>query len=119
MAVRTKSIYDAPSEEDGRRVLVTQYWPRGVPRERVDEYVRALAPSRELVRGYKDGRIDWTSFRDRYLAEMQRPEAVAQIQRLAATSRERDVTLMCTCRDGENCHRYLLCGLIERAAAGR
>jgi uncharacterized protein YeaO (DUF488 family) len=117
MGVRTKSVYDPPSEEDGRRVLVTQFWPRGISRDRVDEYVRAVAPSRELVRGYKDGRIPWPAFRERYLAEMERPEAVAEIRRLAEMSAATDVTLLCTCREGENCHRHLLRELVARAGS--
>ncbi len=117
MGVRTKSVYDAPSGEDGRRVLVTQYWPRGVPRARVDEYVRAVAPSRALVRAYKDGQIDWPAFRERYLVEMQRPDALAEVRCLGAMSRGQDITLLCTCREGENCHRALLRELVERAAA--
>lgn len=96
-------------------MLVTQYWPRGVSRDRVGEYVRALAPSRELVRAYKDGRIEWVAFRDRYLAEMERPEAISEIRRLADLGRREEVTLLCTCREGEPCHRLLLRELVERA----
>ncbi len=110
-------MYDPPSDADGRRILVTQYWPRGVPRNRIDEYVRVVAPSRELVRAYKDGRIDWPSFRKTYLAEMERPEAAAAIGRLADLSRREDITLLCVCREGENCHRYLLRDLVERAVS--
>lgn len=108
-------MYDPPSDADGRRILVTQYWPRGVPRNRIDEYIRAVAPSRELVRAYKDGRVDWPSFRARYLAEMERPEAAAEVRRLADLSGREDVTLLCVCREGENCHRHVLRELIERA----
>jgi uncharacterized protein YeaO (DUF488 family) len=110
-------VYDPPSDVDGRRILVTRYWPRGVSRERIDEYVRAVAPSRELVRAYKDGRIDWPSFRETYLAEMERPEAAAEIRRLADLSRREDITLLCVCREGENCHRYVLRDLIERGVS--
>ncbi len=111
-------MYDPPSEQDGRRVLVTQYWPRGVSRSRVDEYVRTLAPSRELVRAYKDGLIAWTAFRDRYIAEMQRPEAEAEVRRLADLARREDITLLCVCREGEPCHRLALRELVEQALRG-
>ena len=68
--LKTKSVYDAKSPEDGIRVLAAQYWPRGVRKEHVDLNRRALAPSRELLRSFKDGRIDWPAYRELYLAEM-------------------------------------------------
>lgn len=117
MGIRTKCVYDPPSDSDGRRVLVTRYWPRGVSRDRVDEYVRVLAPSRELVRAYKDGRIEWAAFRDRYLAEMERPEAVAEVRRLATLSRSAEITLLCVCREEEPCHRLVLRELVEHVAS--
>jgi uncharacterized protein YeaO (DUF488 family) len=55
--VRTKSVYDPADPSDGRRVLVTRYWPRGIPRAAVDEYVRKLGPSRELLHAFKRGVI--------------------------------------------------------------
>ncbi len=118
MPVRAKSIYEPPSARDGLRVLATQYWARGVARDRVDEYVRALAPSRELLHAFRDGEIGWPELRRRYFGEMKRPEALAEIERLAGIARRRVVTVMCVCDGEKRCHRSLLRGLIERAAAG-
>ena len=40
--------------EDGERLLVMRYWPRGVRREAVDRWLRDLAPSPELLREYRE-----------------------------------------------------------------
>jgi uncharacterized protein YeaO (DUF488 family) len=118
MPIRTKSVYDPPSREDGTRVLVTHYWPRGVRRDRVDEYVRTLGPSRELLRGFRDGDVTWPEYRRRYLQEMRRPEAQEDISRRARHAREGTVTFMCVCRTDVHCHRRLLRELVESAQSG-
>ena len=113
MSLRTKGIYDPPARSDGRRILVTRYWPRGVSRHEVDEYVSALAPSRELLRAIKDGAITWRQFAPQYRREMRADVPRGEIGRLAATAASRTVTLMCTCREDARCHRSLLRKLVE------
>ena len=117
MPVRTKSIYAEPSRDDGERVLATSYWPRGVTRERAGTYIHALAPSRDLVRAFKDGNVPWTEFRRRYLAEMRGERQRLEIAHLAGLARAKTVTVMCMCPDDRHCHRRLLGGLIEKEAA--
>jgi len=112
--LKTKSVYDPPAADDGYRVLATRFWPRGVPRAAADEYVRALAPSEELLRSFKDGRIDWWTFRKRYLEEMRSPEARAEVRRLATLASSRAVTLLCVCREESRCHRSLLRELVAK-----
>lgn len=115
MPVQGKSVYDPPAPGDGVRVLVTQYWPRGVTREQGGTYVRALAPSRELLRAFQEERIDWDEYRVGYLREIaSSPVAQAEIGRLAALARSQVVTLMCVCRDDQQCHRSLLRQLVEK-----
>jgi uncharacterized protein YeaO (DUF488 family) len=114
MPVRTKSIYDPPARDDGLRVLATQYWPRGVSRDRVGAYKRLLGPSRELLRDFRDGRIAWTEFGRRYRAEMKADEHRREIDALAAVAANKNVTIMCVCRSDEHCHRRLLKALVEQ-----
>ena len=113
-AIRSRSVYEPPDPADGLRVLATRYWPRGVPRAAADEYARALSPSEELLRSFKEGRLDWWGFRKRYLEEMQSPEAQADVRRLAQLAATRPLTVMCVCKDEARCHRSLLRGLIRK-----
>lgn len=116
--VQTKRIYEAPSPDDGYRVLTTRYWPRGVAKGSVDEYVSALAPSRVLLQSYRTGDITWEAFRERYLDEMQGEDQRAEIHRLAKLARSQRITLLCMCNDLEKCHRWLLQDLVLRLDLG-
>ena len=103
-----KSIYDPKSKDDGLRVLVMRYWPRGVKKERVDIWFEDLGTSKELIRAWKAGMITWAQFRSRYLAELKEARKQALIRVLAARARKERVTLLCGCRDPNRCHRILL-----------
>ena len=110
--LRTKSVYDPADTADGLRVVVTRYWPRGVPKAAVDEYVPALAPTRELLHAFKDGAMDWDAFREQYREEMSAPAARVAIARLAERAASAPLTLLCVCREESRCHRSLLRELI-------
>lgn len=45
-----KRIYEQPSVEDGRRILVDRLWPRGIAKEEacLAEWMKAVAPSTAL-----------------------------------------------------------------------
>lgn len=114
--VRTKRVYDPPSPDDGRRVLITRYWPRGVPRAAADEYDPTLAPSRDLIRAYRSAEIGWPRFKQLFLDEMKGEPAQSKIGRLATIASEEAVTLMCICEDERRCHRTIVADLVEKAA---
>jgi uncharacterized protein YeaO (DUF488 family) len=104
----TKRVYEPAVAGDGTRVLVMRYWPRGIRREKVDVWLRDLAPVVPLLRSYLDGKITWAQYRPRYRAGLKRPEAqpaLAEVRRLAQRGR---VTLLCGCADPQRCHRTLL-----------
>jgi uncharacterized protein YeaO (DUF488 family) len=114
--IRLKRIYEPPSDEDGYRVLSTRYWPRGVPKSRVDEYTTKTAPSRALLREFKHEGLSWKEYVPRYLEEMSRPEAMNQIEQFATLAESKTITLMCICEDERRCHRSLLKDRIIEAA---
>lgn len=108
--VKTKSIYDPESEEDGLRVLVTRYWPRGVKKDRAAVWLKELAPEPGLIKEWKSGSITWDEFRGRYeagFASDKRKEALSELKRIVKEAGG-DVTLLCACREEGQCHRKLL-----------
>ena len=117
--IRTKSIYHDPQEpSDGYRLLVMRYWPRGVKKDRVDGWMRELAPSAGLLSRYRAGEIDWPAFVGRYTGEMAASEAVPDLlKEIRMFEREHGrVTLLChedLSRPGEHCHREVLKALLE------
>lgn len=68
--IRIKRVYEEPSEEDGRRVLIDRLWPRGVSKDRIDHWAKELAPSTELRQEFHAHDFDFDDFRDRYLIEL-------------------------------------------------
>ena len=93
---------------DGTRVLIMRYWPRGIRKEKVDVWLRELAPVIPLLRAYLDGRITWAQYTPRYRTGLRRPEAQAALAEVRALARKGPVTLLCGCADPARCHRTLL-----------
>jgi len=117
--IKTGSVYDVPSKSDGVRVLVTRYWPRGVKRDAVEHWFRDLAPEKGLIRDWKQGRIDWEEFKSGYLAGFsggggeETTLLLEELRSIVRASGAAGVTLLCVCRDAEQCHRSLLKSLLE------
>lgn len=112
--IKTKSIYKPVEEEDGLRVLITRFYPRGVKREKYDIWVRELAPSAELLKRYKNTEIDWNDFKISLLSELQdNLDSVEAIHTLRAKSNMENITLLCYEKDGCPCHRHMVRDLIE------
>lgn len=81
--IHLKRVYDAPSPDDGLRLLVERLWPRGLTRDKagIDCWFKVLAPSTELRRWYNHIPDRWPEFRDRYLDELNtdRSEEVGEL----------------------------------------
>ncbi|NVJ03840.1 DUF488 family protein [Myxococcus sp. AM001] len=123
MPLKTKR-WCVPSEpDDGFRLLVCRYRPRGLPKakETWDAWQSNLAPSPELFDAfYGKGRTPITleAYRERYLQEMaSQQEAITALARRVRQGET--VTLLCSkdCILEQVCHRTILAGLIEAEAA--
>ena len=124
--LRTRRWNDPALPDDGTRILVTRYRPRGVRTcdETWTEWWKELAPSVELhaaVYGKGQPPIERDVYARRYLEEIAR-DARAQYVLSGLVSRIRDgedVTLVCSsaCIDESRCHRTLLRALIVGSLA--
>lgn len=72
MNIRTKRIYDLPSDSDGYRVLVDRLWPRGMSKGKanIDLWLKDAAPSNDLRIWYAHDPSKWDEFRQRYFTEL-------------------------------------------------
>lgn len=104
--IRTKRVYEPKEPEDGLRLLVMRYWPRGVSKDQVDEWERELGTSKELIKEWKGERISWEEFRARYKDEIREKRGL--VEKWAERARKEDITLLCGCEDPDRCHRTLL-----------
>ncbi|MFA5034033.1 MAG: DUF488 family protein [bacterium] len=112
--LKTKSVYDTKTPEDGIRILVMRKWPRGVPKANVDRWIKELGPSTELLNDWTEHKINWGEYEKRYRCEMENPERQQSIRKIAELSGEKAVTLLCWEKSDEYCHRRLLKELIEK-----
>jgi uncharacterized protein YeaO (DUF488 family) len=124
--IRTRRFCDPAQPDDGFRLLVTRFRPRGVKKEDEtwDAWDPALGPSKELhaaVYGKTGAPISWDEYQRRYLEEMTGQEY--RLQALANRHAAGEtITLLCSshCTDESQCHRSLLKELIvARASAAR
>ena len=83
MFIRTKRVYEKPSRNDGRRILVDRLWPRGVSKAdaKIDFWAKSIAPSNDLRRWYQHEGRKWSGFKRRYFAELAgNPDAMSELR---------------------------------------
>jgi len=122
MPVRTKRWNDPASPEDGLRILICRYRPRGVAEADVtwDGWCLALAPSKRLhaaAYGKEAEAIPLREYEARFLEEMSHQQfwITGFAKRVVAGE---TITLLCSsaCTDEARCHRTLVKRLIEEEA---
>ena len=116
LPLKTKSIYDRKEDSDGKRVLVTRYYPRGVKRTHFDLWLRSASPEIALLKEYRSDNINWEEFSKRFKIQLRtNPESKKAVSDIIDMMRnEENLTLLCYEREGENCHRFLLKVFIEK-----
>jgi uncharacterized protein YeaO (DUF488 family) len=125
--IKTRRWNDPSAPDDGTRILVCRYRPRGVRKrdETWDEWWPELGPSRELhAAAYGKDRpaIGFAAYRSRYLAEMAVDPGRFYVRAVAdRVASGESVTLLCSsaCTDEAQCHRSVLAELIRRRRPGK
>jgi uncharacterized protein YeaO (DUF488 family) len=120
MPLKTKRWNDPVEPDDGYRLLICRYRPRGVSKkdETWDAWCSDLGPSRKLHADFygKNGPpITFEEYCERYSDEMKAQDGM--IDELAQMVAEgKTITLLCSsaCVDPSHCHRTLLQGLIQK-----
>jgi len=94
MVIFLKRVYEKPSNEDGKRILVERLWPRGISKEeaKVDQWNKDVAPSTELRKWYSHDSVKWTEFKKRYWKELDSKGDV--VKKLAEECKDKKVTFV-------------------------
>lgn len=117
MAIRIVRLGSPRTNGEGLRIGTVRRPPRGVPkaeyasRDFYDVWLPNLAPSEELLKQARESLDDpraWRAFVRRYRMEMNRPDARAMLDTLAALSRHADFSVGCYCAEEARCHRSVL-----------
>ena len=141
-AIKLKSLKQPTEESDGLRILIARYRPRYLRKEDENWHVwwKELAPSKSLWKEYlKDKKIDWDEYTRRYKLEIiNNPLALEALHNLASRYRNTSsdtnkkeqqqhsksqrsdvlskydtVTLLCHCKDDNQCHRFLVKHMVK------
>jgi len=110
--VSIKRVYEEASPGDGYRILVDRLWPRGISKEaaRVDEWLKDLAPSKELRKWFDHVPERFEEFRDRYLIELKTSEG--ELDRLRDLAAKKQLTLVYGARDTQHNQAVVLKGAL-------
>ena len=119
-AIRQKRVYEPPAAEDGLRVLVTRFWPRGVRRAAVDLWLRVLGTPPEMLKSYQAGRLTYADFARDYRAWLaSSPEAAPALADLVRLVTDGDITLLTSFSDLTRSHVPVLAAAVAAQALAR
>jgi uncharacterized protein YeaO (DUF488 family) len=102
LGIQVKRVSEIPRPEDGSRILIDRYWPRGAQQSSgaVTTWIRELSPSAESVAWFGHKPERWKEFKQRYWAELDRPEKATWLEQLRRDSETGTVTLVYGARHG-------------------
>ncbi len=112
MAIKTKSVYDERTPDEGHKLLIMRIWPRGIKKDRFDEWDKDMAPSPALLKVWLKKAITFDEFKSRYVKEMEAQKE--KIKALARRAKKETITLFCHEQEDTYCHRRMLKELIGR-----
>jgi uncharacterized protein YeaO (DUF488 family) len=117
--VRVRRVYDDPEPADGARVLVDRLWPRGLRKDAVplDDWLRDVAPSKNLRNWYGHDPARFAEFRRRYLDELAGPEARSALGRLRTLAAQGQLTLLTATKDVEHSQAAVLAEVLDAGLA--
>lgn len=73
-----------------------------------------LSPSKNLLKDYKDGSINWEQYVERFKREMNNDECIAAMRKIKWMAKDKQVYLICYEKDPYRCHRSLLLDMISK-----
>ena len=121
-AISVKRVYDAPTEDEGERILVDRLWPRGISKERaaLADWNKNVAPSTELRKWFGHDPERFEEFSARYRDELSASPAAEELARACRERLERgqSVTLLYAAKDPACNHAIVLKGWLDGRIEG-
>ena len=114
MRVKIKRAYEAPSRDDGTRVLIDRLWPRGVSKDgaRIDHWLKDLAPSTELRKWFGHEAARWDEFSKRYVDEIE--EHAAELDLLRKLADDGPISLVYAAHDELHNNAVVLRNILQK-----
>ncbi len=100
--IRIKRIYEAPSGDDGYRMLVDRVWPRGISKKvaEIDDWNKDVAPSEKLRKWFGHDPAKFSRFADLYRKELAGKTVV--LSGILQTADKKTLTLLYGAKDTEH-----------------
>ena len=111
--IQIKRVYDAPSENDGYRILIDRIWPRGVSKEdaKLDDWNKDLAPSTELRKWFDHDPDKFDDFSEKYKKELENNKE--DLNKLSKKAKDETVTLVYGAKDTAHNQAVVLKRVLE------
>ncbi len=119
MPFALKRVYEQPEPHDGMRVLVDRLWPRGIPKDKIDLWLKDIAPSDSLRKRFHGKPDDWDAFCAAYFSELENAAARTAAADLLDRGRKGPVTLLYAARDERRNNAVALKAWLERQRESR
>ena len=72
-----------------------------------------LAPSKQLLEDWKEGKISWEEYEERFRKEiLSNPKALKKLREIKELAKKKDVRLICY-EKNPPCHRFILIEMIK------
>ena len=107
--LQTKCYRDA-APLDGLKISVMRFTPK---RFNYDILMLGLAPKPELLRSYRSGKISWKQYEGMFLKQIAQSSEIDCLIQLAL---EQDVTIYCSEKETDKCHRRLIAEEVMKKA---
>lgn len=109
-----KRAYEAPSKNDGKRILVDRLWPRGVAKNKIKifTWMKEVAPSQELRKWFGHNTSKWVLFQRKYRAELKKNTEMVKILR-AHLKKYKTITLIYAASDKEHNNAVVLKNFLQ------
>lgn len=114
MQAQIKRVYEEPSEDDGKRILIDRLWPRGLTKEKakIDVWLKDIAPSTQLRQWFGHDYQKWREFKRRYQGELEKNITI--VSQLVELLKKGNVTLVYGAKDKEHNDAVVLKEYLEK-----
>jgi uncharacterized protein YeaO (DUF488 family) len=95
--IKTKRVYEPKEETDGLRILVDRLWPRGIKKDKIDLWLKDIAPSDGIRKFYHESK-DFEAFKKKYIEELKEKDT----KELLGLAKQNTITLLYASKEPQN-----------------
>lgn len=107
--LKVKRVYQESDAADGIRILVDRMWPRGISKDRMDAWIKSVAPSAELRKRFHDGTLSFDQFKEQMVKELEASGMAQAFKRKVRDVLDKsNVTLLFAAKDAEHNNAVVL-----------